>query len=76
MADYQYIPRAMGLLDALCTSVPQGMTAITNANGINTLVGAVKVGSACSVYVRELNSHRQKWSFCSPILCKVNIRSL
>ena len=33
----------MGLIDTLCTHVPQGMTALNNADGVNTLVATVKV---------------------------------
>lgn len=33
----------MGLVDAVIYSAPQGLTAFSNADGINALVGIVKV---------------------------------
>lgn len=33
----------MGLLDTLCMNVPQGLTALNSADGVNTLVATVKV---------------------------------
>lgn len=45
-AELQYIPRAMGLLEALVLTSQSGLTALSNADGLNTLVKYVKVWDA------------------------------
>jgi E3 ubiquitin-protein ligase HUWE1 len=42
-ADSQYVARTMGLIDAVIYSAPQGLTAFSNADGINVLVKTIKV---------------------------------
>lgn len=67
MADQQYIPRAMGLVDALCTNVPQGMTSFTNADGIHTLVTTVKVSQSNIQSDRRMTLlHRRRWTCSMP----------
>lgn len=63
----QYIPRATGLIDAILYSNTQALPQFTNIDGVNTLIGSVKVSRCLSARFKYTQHLRRKCS-CWPVL--------